>query len=190
MKKRVIILLAALLCLVLVFAACNKKQPEELPVDAEVVLVKDGECQFVIIGDESANYISGFLTNVEKTIGTKPAVYKTLEEAPADKVKMVIGNPETFGLTDFLPEVPYFGYMIKASHGNLYVLGYSTSTLGEATGFLRLRVDEFYKDNNLLDSYESKIGSTKDGKFNLKFTKKLSEEPDAFYYDVISATEV
>ena len=48
----------------------------------------------------------------------------------------------------------------------------------------------FYKDNNLLDSYESKINSTKEGKFNLKFTKKLSQEPDAFYYDVISATEV
>ena len=48
----------------------------------------------------------------------------------------------------------------------------------------------FYKNNNLLDSYDSKIDSTKDGKFNLNFTKKLSEEPDAFYYDVISATEV
>ena len=47
----------------------------------------------------------------------------------------------------------------------------------------------FYKDNNLLDSYESKINSTKEGKFNLKFTKKLSQEPDAFYYDVISATK-
>ena len=48
----------------------------------------------------------------------------------------------------------------------------------------------FYKGNNLLDSYESKINSTKDGKFNLKFTKELSQEPDAFYYDVVSATEV
>ena len=48
----------------------------------------------------------------------------------------------------------------------------------------------FYKNNNLLDSYDSKIDSTKDGKFNLNFTKKLSEEPDAFYYDVMSATEV
>ena len=48
----------------------------------------------------------------------------------------------------------------------------------------------FYKDNKLLDSYESKINSTRDAKFKLKFTKKLSEEPDAFYYDVISATEV
>ena len=48
----------------------------------------------------------------------------------------------------------------------------------------------FYKNNNLLDSYDSKIDSTKDGKFNLNFTKELSEEPDAFYYDVISATEV
>ena len=48
----------------------------------------------------------------------------------------------------------------------------------------------FYKNNNLLDSCDSKIDSTKDGKFNLNFTKELSEEPDAFYYDVISATEV
>ena len=48
----------------------------------------------------------------------------------------------------------------------------------------------FYKGNDLLDSYDSKIDSTKDGKFELKFTKELSEEPDAFYYDVVSATEV
>ena len=48
----------------------------------------------------------------------------------------------------------------------------------------------FYKNNNLLDSCDSKIDRTKDGKFNLNFTKELSEEPDAFYYDVISATEV
>ena len=37
---------------------------------------------------------------------------------------------------------------------------------------------------------DSKIDSTKDGKFELKFTKELSEEPDAFYYDVVNATEV
>ena len=48
----------------------------------------------------------------------------------------------------------------------------------------------FYKGNNLLDSYDSKIDSTKDGKFTLKFTKGLKEEPDTFYYDVVNATEV
>lgn len=48
----------------------------------------------------------------------------------------------------------------------------------------------FYKGNDLLGSYDSKIDSTKDGKFNLKFTKELKEEPDAFYYDVVNATEV
>ncbi len=48
----------------------------------------------------------------------------------------------------------------------------------------------FYKGNNLLGSYDSKIDSTKDGKFNLKFTKELKEEPDTFYYDVVNATEV
>ena len=48
----------------------------------------------------------------------------------------------------------------------------------------------FYKGNDLLDSYESKIDQTKNGKFNLNFTKKLEEEPDSFYYDVVSATEV
>ena len=48
----------------------------------------------------------------------------------------------------------------------------------------------FYKGNDLLGSYDSKIDSTKDGKFNLKFTKGLKEEPDTFYYDVVNATEV
>ena len=38
----------------------------------------------------------------------------------------------------------------------------------------------FYKGNNLLDSYESKINSTKDGKFNLKFTKDIYHEDDEF----------
>ena len=48
----------------------------------------------------------------------------------------------------------------------------------------------FYKGNNLLGSYDSKIDHTKDGKFTLKFTKGLKEEPDTFYYDVVNATEV
>ena len=47
-----------------------------------------------------------------------------------------------------------------------------------------------YKGNNLLDSYDSKIDHTKDGKCTLKFTKGLKEEPDTFYYDVVNATEV
>ena len=48
----------------------------------------------------------------------------------------------------------------------------------------------FYKGNNLLGSYDSKIDHTKDGKCTLKFTKGLKEEPDTFYYDVMNATEV
>ena len=48
----------------------------------------------------------------------------------------------------------------------------------------------FYKGNDLIGSHDSKINSTDDGKFNLNFTQKLREEPDAFYYDVVSATEV
>ena len=48
----------------------------------------------------------------------------------------------------------------------------------------------FYKGSSLLGSYDSKIDHTKDGKFNLKFTKGLKEEPDTFYYDVVNANEV
>lgn len=48
----------------------------------------------------------------------------------------------------------------------------------------------FYKGNDLLGSYDSKIDQTKNGKFNLNFTKKLKEEPDAFYYDIVNATEI
>ena len=48
----------------------------------------------------------------------------------------------------------------------------------------------FYKGNNLLGSYDSKIDRTKDGKFTLKFNKEIKEEPDTFYYDVVNATEV
>ena len=49
---------------------------------------------------------------------------------------------------------------------------------------------ELYKENKNIDNYTSHIKSTKDGKFNIKFTTKLSEEPDALYYNVINATEV
>ena len=48
----------------------------------------------------------------------------------------------------------------------------------------------FYKGNDLLGSYDSKIDHTKDGKFTLKFNKEIKEEPDTFYYDVVNATEV
>ena len=97
--------------------------------------------------------------------------------------------PESSEMTDL------FDYSIEPdtswnSEKNEYSFSQSISSVnGKDYKNIDIKVN-FYKDNNLLDSYESKIDSTKDGKFNLKFTEKLPEEPDAFYYDVISATEV
>lgn len=105
---------------------------------------------------------------------------------------LIINNssiPESSEMTDL------FDYSIKPDTSwnddeKEYSFSQSISTAnGKDYKNIDIKVN-FYKDNNLLDSHESKIDSTKDGKFNLKFTKKLSEEPDAFYYDVISATEV
>ena len=105
---------------------------------------------------------------------------------------LVINNssiPESSEMTDL------FDYSIEPDTSwnedeNEYSFSQSISSVnGKDYKNIDIKVN-FYKDNKLLDSYESKINRTENGKFNLKFTKKLSEEPDAFYYDVISATEV
>ena len=95
--------------------------------------------------------------------------------------------PESSELTDL------FDYSIQpTTNWNADKKEYSfsqsiSSVNGKEYKNIEIKVN-FYKDNNLLDSFDSKINSTKDGKFNLNFTKELSQEPDAFYYDVISAT--
>ncbi|WP_297982167.1 hypothetical protein [uncultured Methanobrevibacter sp.] len=48
----------------------------------------------------------------------------------------------------------------------------------------------FYKGGKLLDEKTINIDKTNDGAFDLDFKVKLQEEPDEFYYDVISAEEV
>ncbi len=164
MKKRIVLLIVALLCVVLLLAACSKKEDDtpDTTVD-DVVLVSNGECKFVVVGDASTTYINGFVTNANKLLGATPEVYKTLEEAPADKVKVVIGNPEALGLNDQISAVPYFGYAIKAVDGNLYAFAYDNSILGEAVGFLRMRFDEFYADGNLTfagDYFQTKMTSS------------------------------
>lgn len=96
--------------------------------------------------------------------------------------------PESSELTDL------FDYSIQpTTNWNADKKEYSfsqsiSSVNGKEYKNIEIKVN-FYKDNNLLDSFDSKINSTKDGKFNLNFTKELSQEPDAFYYDVNSATE-
>ena len=97
--------------------------------------------------------------------------------------------PESSELTDL------FDYSIQPTTNwnpekGVYSFNQSISSVdGKDYRNIDIKVN-FYKDNNLLDSYESKINNTEEGRFNLNFTKKLSQEPDAFYYDVISATEV
>ena len=96
--------------------------------------------------------------------------------------------PESSELTDL------FDYSIQPTTDwnadeKEYSFSQSISSVdGKDYNDIEIKVN-FYKDNNLLDSYDTRIDSTVEGKFNLNFTKKLSQEPDAFYYDVISATE-
>ena len=105
-----------------------------------------------------------------------------------------------FGLANtFIPEnsplSELFDYSIEPTtswnaNKNEYSFSQSISSVnGKNYKNIDIKVN-FYKGNDLLDSHESKIDQTKNGKFNLNFTKKLEEEPDAFYYDVVSATEV
>ena len=105
-----------------------------------------------------------------------------------------------FGLANtFIPESSplseLFDYSIEPTtswnaNKNEYSFSQSISSVnGKNYKNIDIKVN-FYKGNDLLDSHESKIDQTKNGKFNLNFTKKLEEEPDSFYYDVVSATEV
>ena len=97
--------------------------------------------------------------------------------------------PESSQLTDL------FDYSIEPTTSwnddrNEYSFSQSIKSVnGKDYRDIEIKVN-FYKGNDLLGTYDSKIDSTKDGKFELKFKKELSEEPDAFYYDVVSATEI
>ena len=48
----------------------------------------------------------------------------------------------------------------------------------------------FYKNGKILDTKTVDINQTKSGSFELDFNAKLDEEPDQFYYNVTSATEL
>ena len=48
----------------------------------------------------------------------------------------------------------------------------------------------FYKNGKLLDTKTVDINQTKSGSIELDFNAKLDEEPDQFYYNVTSATEL
>ena len=147
--RKIIFLVAALLCVMLLFVACKKdKQPEE-GADVPVVLIKDGECVFAVVGDESQAYMKSFLQNVNKSVGVTPTVYKTAEEVPEGMAAIFVGTPQQFATDEMIPTVPYFGYLIEARGGALYVLGYDNSVLGEATGYLRLRFEEFMNEGTL-----------------------------------------
>ena len=105
-----------------------------------------------------------------------------------------------FGLANtFIPEssplTDLFDYSIEPTTSwnsdiNEYSFSQSIKSVnGKDYKDIDIKVN-FYKGSDLIGSHDSKINSTKDGKFNLDFTQKLPEEPDAFYYDVVSATEV
>lgn len=105
-----------------------------------------------------------------------------------------------FGLANtFIPEssplTDLFDYSIEPttswnSEKNEYSFSQSIKSVnGKDYKDIEIKVN-FYKGNKLIGSHNSKINNTKEGKFNLNFTQKLREEPDAFYYDVVSGTEV
>lgn len=48
----------------------------------------------------------------------------------------------------------------------------------------------FYKNGKLLDTKTIDIDQTNNESFELDFNVKLDEEPDEFYYNVTSATEI
>lgn len=57
--------------------------------------------------------------------------------------------------------------------------------------FKDIRMDIlFYKGGKLLDTKTIDINQTSNGAFELDFNAKLDEEPDEFYYNVTSATEI
>lgn len=81
--------------------------------------------------------------------------------------------PESSELTDL------FDYSIQpTTNWNADKKEYSfsqsiSSVNGKEYKNIEIKVN-FYKDNNLLDSFDSKINSTKDGKLNLNFTDRKS----------------
>lgn len=64
-------------------------------------------------------------------IGVNPQIY-TPDAAPVNKTLLLIGNPADLGVGELVAQVPYFGYLITARDGNIYILAYHEDVLNEA----------------------------------------------------------
>lgn len=49
---------------------------------------------------------------------------------------------------------------------------------------------DFYKNNKVFDSQKIIINNTTNGQCTINFTKKLSEEPDSFGFEILNATKI
>lgn len=125
MKKKLLVLAAFILCSFVVFSGCSGGSAKD------VTLVSGGKCKFIIAGDADKSYVSAIAQKVNTMTGVTPEIY-SMEEAPKDQVRIVVGNPEEAGVSELLSEVSYFGYLIRIWDGNIYILAYHDEVLIEA----------------------------------------------------------
>ena len=111
-----------------VFSGCGSQ---------DKTLVMDDRSNFVVVGQADKNYVSTVASKINTLIGVEPQIY-TAETAPEGKAQIWIGDPSDLAVGELMEEVPYFGYLVTARNGNVYILAYHDDVLAEAaTVFLQ-----------------------------------------------------
>ena len=128
MKKNYIRLFVLMIALLMLLCGCGNQRD---------TLVMDDSNGFVLVGDGDQNYVSAVASKINALIGVEPEIY-TAETAPEGKAQILIGRPSEVGAEELGEEVPYFGYLVTARDGNVYILANHDDVLVEAaTVFLQ-----------------------------------------------------
>lgn len=130
MKNNGIRLFMLMVALLLILTGCNGDSGNQS-------LVLDNSNSFVIVGQADKNYVGAVAETIKTLISAEPAIH-TPEAAPEGKAQIVIGDPFELGVEEMAGKVPYFGYLLTAQKGNVYILAYHDDVLVEAaTAFLQ-----------------------------------------------------
>lgn len=142
MKRiRLLMLVMCLACLVM-YAGCDTGSAKQIS------LVSGEECKCVIVGDSDKNYVSAIATKINAITGVSAEIYSP-EKAPEGQTRIVIGNPEELGPEELIPEIPYFGYIIRIVDGDVYILAYHDDVLVEAATAFLANMNNWYADGEM-----------------------------------------
>ena len=156
MKKNILVL-AALLCLLALLAACGQAEPapttgteQQVQTPAtQVILASEGNAGFALVGKADTYYMEIMQSQLGKLLDAEITVCSSAANVPENLVQVVIGNPNRIAPATLTVQVPYFGYLMAIEDGVVYILGYDDYVLEEAAEVFCDMAAQNYAEGNL-----------------------------------------